>query len=841
MTSNTDKLRAVFLTALMIGSVFAAGVAFTGGAAADATGVSATTVDREAGDTTTDVTVNYGAGNDSVAYVISADTSYDSGTDLYASSDSADGTSTTFSGVDVSSLDAGTYNVYAVANNTTSPTSEPAASEPTDGDDLTSWSNTDNTFDIQSPSDDTSFNDGGIVFQGQTASYDAEAADGDFGSQNGYTLYERTDSSTGAPVRELNEDSGWVNATTSGLDTGTTYFISNNGQNPSNADINFTIREQNFDVAFDGDETANDDTDIDVTFESTNRQNVRYNVTITSENLDDSELEEIFDDLSEDNSDFIASDIDVNDDDDDEDDGIALKLPSGGDVTAGANFSTIDAGEYEFSFEVSDTTASDTETLNVTEAAEANTEFIDVESVARGDVSTFNVSLTGTKTATLTIGTPSQGYQANVTVQDGNGDGYVAFDANTYKMAGKSINSNADLEPAFSVVNDDDSIEDVELANGQNIESPLDNGNYRTTVRSGPDANNTADDKSRLSITDNTGISGQNIWTAPGAIDKTEDVLDAATQDSSIVKGDYIVHEIQAQGIFGILADADSDLGAVISNGDLDLSTVQTDDSTQLNRNQKEINYSSGTTYETVSDAENNTLYIAVSTDNLNVTRNGDKVTDNPIDFGNDVFNTTVTLTESSDLVDENVSQSAEFSAEEIDHGLNQDTYNLTNAENQTITGYSNAAEGTDYNILVESTNTEGDGFIEPTNPATVDADGELSAEIDLSDASVGDEFEVVLEDPDADTADDASGTIVEEAPTQPTDSTTDEPTDTTTDEPTDTTTAEPTDTTTAESTTMEATDTTEDTDSSGGDIPGFTTGIALVAILGAALLALRE
>jgi len=30
MTSNSDKLRAVFLTALMIGSVFAAGIAFTG-------------------------------------------------------------------------------------------------------------------------------------------------------------------------------------------------------------------------------------------------------------------------------------------------------------------------------------------------------------------------------------------------------------------------------------------------------------------------------------------------------------------------------------------------------------------------------------------------------------------------------------------------------------------------------------------------------------------------------------------------------------------------------------------------------------------------------------------
>ncbi|MFB6270163.1 MAG: surface glycoprotein, partial [Halobacterium sp.] len=32
MTRTTDKLRAVFLTALMVGSVFAAGIALTGSA-----------------------------------------------------------------------------------------------------------------------------------------------------------------------------------------------------------------------------------------------------------------------------------------------------------------------------------------------------------------------------------------------------------------------------------------------------------------------------------------------------------------------------------------------------------------------------------------------------------------------------------------------------------------------------------------------------------------------------------------------------------------------------------------------------------------------------------------
>lgn len=824
MTSKTDKLRAVFLTALMIGSVFAAGVAFTGSVAADAGSVNATTADHDA-DSTTDVTVNYGQGNDSVAYVISADTTYDEDTDIYAENLSAEGTSTTFSDVDVSSLIGGgaSYNVYAVANNSSA---EPEVSEPADGDDLTTWTQATGSLTVNN--DRTNFNSGGIVFQGQTATYDAGSEDGNFA--NNYTLYEQTSATTGSPVRELDTNNGLVSADTAGLSTGTTYFISNDGSAPGDADASFTVREQNFDVAIDGDEVPNDDTGIDVTWTSTNRQNNPYNVTVTADGLDDSELVDIFED-----------NYDVTDFDTSAEEGVEVQVPAGGDETAAANFSGIDAGSYTFDFDVTDTTASDSASLNVTSAAEADSSFESVERVTRGDISTVNVSLTSSSYATVQIGSESVGYEANVTVQDEDADGYVAFDVNTYTM-GNNTDVNAE-ENAFTIVGDEDSIVDVNITT-EDLAEPLASGNYRTTVRTGQSAGATADDVSRLSLTDDAGVTAQNIWTAPGALDADE-VIDAVSQDSSIAEGDYVVHEVEANGIFGVIAsDTNTDnstaqsVAAAVTSGNLSLSVMQTDATTQLNRQPKELNYSGLLATDgasIVTDAENNTFYIVANTGDISTVDDS-----RSIQWDDDAFNATVGLTENTQLVDENSTASAEFSADALEAELSMNEYNVTNAENQTITATTTAADGTEYNVLVESLETEGDGFIEPENPAVAE-NGELTAEVDFTEASVGDTFSVTLEGPGSED-DSATGTVVEQVDdttTTAADDTTTAADDTTTAEPTETSTAEPTETSTEEP--ADTTTSGDDGGSDGGSIPGFGVGIALVAILGAALLALRE
>jgi len=113
--------------------------------------------------------------------------------------------------------------------------------------------------------------------------------------------------------------------------------------------------------------------------------------------------------------------------------------------------------------------------------------------------------------------------------------------------------------------------------------------------------------------------------------------------------------------------------------------------------------------------------------------------------------------------------------------------------------------------------------------------DGQWSVEMDLANVEPG---EYTLESDDGDNTDRQDIEIVEEVE----ETTTQEPT-TTTMEPT---TQEPTtteeSTTAAPTTTEESAGTTEDTSGeSGSGIPGFGMGIALIAVLGAALLALRQ
>ncbi|WP_232700844.1 BGTF surface domain-containing protein [Halobacterium wangiae] len=872
MTSNSDKLRAVFLTALMIGSVFAAGIAFTGGAAA----ITSTSADN--------VNVADGTQDQTVSFTAEAGTDFDGTATGTASITFDEVQNLAFQGVTLTSADQGGSDVssavtvsqsggtvtvdiseadvssgtniaivltVSVDASSSSATTGAAYSIASDGGSLGSGSTaTDATFDITNNpgdgTDDTTFNDGGIVFQGQTAAFDAADGDtnGDSYSAGGYTLYEQTSSDTGSPVRELDTNNGWVNASTSGLDTGTTYFISNDGSNPSSdADVTFTIREQNFDASFDGDSVTNEG-DIDLTFESTNRQNEEYTVVVMSEGLDDEDLVDIFDDNYNG-----VSNIDVNDDDDIDGDGIVITVPAGGDETAAADFTEIDTGSYDFDFVVADTTASDSASVNVTDAADSNTEFVEVSTTARGDIATFNISLTNAEQATVQIGSDGVGYLANVTVTDDDGDGYAAFNVNTYTMGNNTAANASDPGVAFYGVADSETIVNSVDFGTPDLDEPIADGTYRTSVRYGDDVTDTANDVSRLAINPADGVTGQNIWTAPGgSVTSLADVLADAplSQDDSIAEGDYLIHEVEASGVFGILQNASADdprqaLLNATESGELALTVEQTDASTRQNRDSKTLNYTEALNDSEAivsTDAANSTFYIVTDLTEINTTED-----DRSIRWDNDVYNASVSLQESSLLVSENASASAEFSADTWEASLSMDEYEVESASNQTIEGTSTAADGTSLNVLVESTETPGEGFIFPENEAVVQ-DGEFNASVNFSGVEVDSEFAISLEDSDGE-VDDATGTVVESV---------DDGTTTTTDDGTTTTTADDT-TTTADDTTTTTADDTTTTEGPGGDtggddggddgsdggIPGFGMGIALVAILGAALLALRE
>jgi len=150
-----------------------------------------------------------------------------------------------------------------------------------------------------------------------------------------------------------------------------------------------------------------------------------------------------------------------------------------------------------------------------------------------------------------------------------------------------------------------------------------------------------------------------------------------------------------------------------------------------------------------------------------------------------------------------------------------------------TVEGQTNRVPD-DNTITVELLDQDGDSV---TLASTDEwgSNGQWSVEMSLANVEPG---EYTLESDDGDNTDRQDIEIVEEV-----EETTQQPTTQTTEEPT---TQEPTtteeSTTAAPTTTEESAGTTEDTSGeSGSGIPGFGMGIALVAVLGAALLALRQ
>ncbi|WP_336035191.1 BGTF surface domain-containing protein [Halobacterium yunchengense] len=794
MTSKTDKLRAVFLTALMIGSVFAAGIAFTGGAAAqvdqedlrkathyvdsddDSVLELAFTENVSDIDAGTDITLEFD-GYDDVELdggntAVSTHGDYDERVTIDASAfgTANDEVNTSLTGVSINGSDAVDVTVAPE-------TIDAADAEDRDayvGTNVAIEGNISDTFEIESPDDDTT----------------------NRGSGNGSEVY----------VYDTDDlETGEYNITASNDNVGT-LTLENLGLSAEASADSYTTAD-----------------DVEVTVES---------------NDIDRDVEAVLLDEDGDETDYTAEGT----------------IDSDGQATL--NFNQVDAEDVgNYTAEVTDIASgvtAETDEFEVTEEADDDSEFVTgtVEN-QRGDISTVNVSVTSNDQATVTIGEEDEsGYEVNVTVTDDDGDGYAEFDVNTYVMGGNN-NVNAETAGEAFIAGEDTVIDDIELVSDP-LSEPIAADSYRMTVRAGADANASSQDVGRFIVNDASGVTSQNMWTAPAATDMDEVISEGPlSEDDSIADQDYVVHELEATGIEGVLRNASTENSTqavlnAIDNGELSLTVEQTEASKQPNTDIKILDYATALqndNAEVVADAENDTYYVVADLAAVDVTDADDD--NREFVWGEDAYNATATLdADNTSLVSEDASASAEFSAEERTLEFNQDEYEVEAAEDQTFSGETSAATGTELTVRAESIESPGEGYILTDDDVTVE-DGEWTATLDFSDASVNSTFELSADDPDGDSAG-AEGSVVEaveETTTEPADTTT-EPADTTT-EPADTTT-EPADTTTepADDTTEPADDTTTEDDGdgeSGGGIPGFGVGIALVAILGAAFLALRQ
>ena len=524
-------------------------------------------------------------------------------------------------------------------------------------------------------------------------------------------------------------------------------------------------------------------------------------------------------------ADDINRDVDVAllDSDDEEVASDSVTIDSDGSATA--DFGTQSAGNYTVVATDVATGVEATSAVNVTTAAVGQADLAaNTFDVAQGGVAEITVDLSGGATmGTLVIGdVADQGYQANVTFTDENEDGEVTILFNTYNAGAGSTGAGV-VEAAG-----DDSAElnsgDTPL--GSNL---LAEGGYDLAVDTGHAANGSEVTTSGSSDFGSMSIGPRStdslaLWTAPGGTSGA-DVFDATlTEDTTIATNDWVIVQVSATGLEGLV---DGNLSGTVGNG-VNISVAQTESSTKPNTQAKELDLSaSAGAIEYLSDADNQTYFIAINTKTADLERDGSG--SYSMSAGEE-YVATFTVDDSKLVGSNNESVNSTFEVVEQTRSLDASPVTVTAESGQSISGTSSAAPGTEFKVTVESAGDTSPRFY--NNPtATVQADGTWNVTVDFSEQSAGDTFTV-----SSGSFFDADGEVVESTSTAtPTATATAEPDDTAT--ATATATAEPdTDTATA----TDEPDTETDTETS-TETPGFGVAVALVALLAAALLAGRR
>ncbi|KAB1198466.1 MULTISPECIES: BGTF surface domain-containing protein [Haloferax] len=615
------------------------------------------------------------------------------------------------------------------------------------------------------------------------------------------------------------------------------------------------------------------DTSSVYTFDTSNRELERYNVSIAGGSdgkiqVRDLGLDVTVDDLTITDEDTLEGTvsanaggrpIDVNllDDDGDEEfeiNDVTLDGQGEYDFEIDISAEDIDTGDYTVeAVDKGSGVSVESDTVTISEAAEGDADFAqNVVTDQRGDVVAIPITLSNTDVATVTIGSEDQGYAANVTVEDGNDDGEVI-------LLWDSSKSTTDTNVGTAVFDVDDSDDDILTgSDGQTeVTTPtsdlIDAGDYDLEVRTGDTATDDNADNVGTLVLEEGGVQTVATWTAPnsesfGDLDDVTEALEDGniTQDDQIAFGDKVVVQIVASGLEGSTgAQGDETPNFFGSSYGDSYQLVINQTNPGPNRDPKTLNV---TDADVIADGDNDTYFVVFNSEDIDAQREaddtgvydlGDGADSEAAPEDDDAYQIEFKMVGEDDvdsataLVEDNSSMTAEYSNVEATHDFDADPANVTNAEAQAISGSSTVAPGSELTVRVKSDGDTQPRFLK-TGTAYVQNDGTWSAEFDFSEQSVGDTFTVTVSGgvADEEEIDGNVGEPVEET----TETTTTEETTTTTEETTteETTTEE----TTTEETTTEAT--TEETTTE-SQTPGFGVVVALVALVAAALLAIRR
>ena len=247
---------------------------------------------------------------------------------------------------------------------------------------------------------DETLSNGGTYFQGEQL-FISNSTQNSSGNQNldssdkTYEVRTNDDDETLSGAGSVG-DYGNILLDTSSLDKGK-YFIEDQDNNKI---ASFEIVKQDLSASFDDDSVVNSDTDTNattLTLKSPKRPS--YKVNVSANGLSWEDLQDIFGGAVK----HTYKDDDI----------VTINGSTSEDVNA--QFGSIDAGTYNFTFNVVDTEASSEASITVDKAGDKTATFVTKQSTPRGDIANITVNLENTDTAYVQIGNfADSNFQANV-------------------------------------------------------------------------------------------------------------------------------------------------------------------------------------------------------------------------------------------------------------------------------------------------------------------------------------------------------------------------------------------------------------------------------------------
>jgi len=691
-------------------------------------------------------------------------------------------------------------------------------------------------------------------------------------------------------------DANYVIVNTENRNGGQSYALTkrSSGQSLGTDELYFELDEQDLTAAFDDSEVADSGSDAQTTFEVESDIRNKYAINVTADGLDATELQQIFNasgDIGTDSSeeDFaqnrsaIAQHVQDSTRDDLTADGHAIDTDEdvltifSGERELDISFDDIDTGEYEFEIEVVDSTAAATAAVTVSDIGDGSLSFVDDVDIEQGGIAEITISAENADKGTLVIGDEDDvGYQANVSIDDFGDRDEITIYFNTYAAGDDELGAviwldEDDEDDGAEISFDSTTNQTLELSN------ILSMGDYELTVSTFTTGGNEYDDRFERTLDEPDDVGslfieerstdGLSVWTAADSnVDEitSEDADDQAdaiseaiendliTPSDGVAYDDYSIHQLEISGFDGLLERANNELGGEASveqqllnltqlgtgdDGDsaIQLRIRETRDSVGPNANRQVVNLSA-TGLVAISDTDNDQYFLLIDTDEIEF-ENGDSL-DEQEDYEFEVTfelrdERLLNVDDDDDLGDFYESVETVFEVVERQAALDVSADDLIEVEaagEQAISGTTNIAPGSEVSIRVRG---QGDArFSKSVSEILVDTDGTFAGVFDFSDRTVDDEFRATLRNtgvPDDNPEED--GIVVESVGESPEDDD-EEPVDDESEAVDDD----------EESVDDEAVDEDDESaDDTDDETPGFGVFVALVALLGAALLAARR